>query len=303
MAKRPATPARPLRKRIADHATNAVLRAVIALMRALPYETRVRAFGRFTSTVIAPVAGWRRRIRDNLALVWPDLPDAEVARLVRNVPDMIGRSVIEFYSGDDVRARLDDVEIGGPGLPALEEGMAAGRPMILVSGHIGNYAVFRALMARRYGEMGGLYRPMANAPFNRHYVAAMEDNARPLFPRTRRGLSDMVRFLRDGHAIALLHDQHFDDGAPLQFFGVTALTTLSPAEMALKYDAPLIPVYTIRQPDGLRFRITVEAPVPPSDPETMMQTLNDSLEAQVRAHPDQWLWTHRRWRAVQEGTV
>ncbi|MGR3586573.1 MAG: LpxL/LpxP family acyltransferase, partial [Pseudooceanicola nanhaiensis] len=42
--------------------------------------------------------------------------------------------------------------------------------------------------------------------------------------------------------------------------------------------------------------------IPPGEPAEMMQALNDSLEARVRAHPDQWLWIHRRWRAVQDGT-
>ncbi|MGR3321752.1 MAG: lysophospholipid acyltransferase family protein [Pseudooceanicola sp.] len=289
---------RKLSKRIGDHAITAVLLGVLGLMRALPYATRVRVFGWFAAHVVAPLAGWPRRIRRNLDLAWPELGPEEVARLVREVPDRIGRTVVEFWFGEDLRKRLSGLDLEGPGVAELEAGMKAGRPMVLVSGHIGNYMVFRALMAERYGGLGGLYRPLSNAPFNRHYVAAMESTAKPLFPRSRRGLAEMVKYLRDGHAVAILHDQHMDDGAPLTFFGKVAKTALSPAEMALKYDALLIPVYTIRQPDGLSFRITVEAPVPRGAAEEMMQQVNDSLEVQVRAHPEQWLWTHRRWRAA-----
>jgi KDO2-lipid IV(A) lauroyltransferase len=64
----------------------------------------------------------------------------------------------------------------------------------------------------------------------------------------------------------------------------------------------LFPVYGIRQPDGLSYVIEVEAQVPASDAVTMTQALNDSLEAQVRAHPEQWLWTHRRWKDRSKAT-
>ena len=57
----------------------------------------------------------------------------------------------------------------------------------------------------------------------------------------------------------------------------------------------ILPTYGIRRPDG-GFDLRVEAPIPHSTPEAMTQALNDSLEAQVRAHMDQWLWTHRRWK-------
>jgi Kdo2-lipid IVA lauroyltransferase/acyltransferase len=106
--------------------------------------------------------------------------------------------------------------------------------------------------------------------------------------------------------LGLLIDQHMHHGAPLTFFGVAAQTALSAAELALKYDALLVPTYAIRLPDGLNFRIVVEAPIPHSTPEAMTQALNDSLEAIVRDHLDQWFWIHRRWKAAkthQEGRI
>jgi KDO2-lipid IV(A) lauroyltransferase len=78
--------------------------------------------------------------------------------------------------------------------------------------------------------------------------------------------------------------------------GRKARTSLSAAERALKYNCLLVPVYGIRQPDGISFELLIEPPIPHSTPEIMTQALNDSLEAQVRAHMDQWFWVHRRWR-------
>ena len=86
----------------------------------------------------------------------------------------------------------------------------------------------------------------------------------------------------------MLIDQHFHSGAPLDFLGHRALTALSAAEMALKYNSLLVPVYGIRQPDGLHFELIVEEPIAHTDAKTMTQTLNHSLAAQVRLHPEQW---------------
>ena len=68
------------------------------------------------------------------------------------------------------------------------------------------------------------------------------------------------------------------------------------AELALKYNAALIPVYGLRDPDGFGFRIIALEEIPHSDPVTMTQAVNDGLEALVRNNMDQWFWVHRRWK-------
>ncbi len=73
--------------------------------------------------------------------------------------------------------------------------------------------------------------------------------------------------------------------------------------MALKYDALLVPFYGIRNADGFGFSVVVEAPIPPSDPLTMTQAANDSLERRITENPDQWFWIHRRWKKKGTGPV
>jgi Kdo2-lipid IVA lauroyltransferase/acyltransferase len=273
-------------------------RALIWGLLRLPYPLRVRLCGWVMAHVIAPVAGYRARVRDNLALVMPSLPATEIARLQRAVPDNVGRTLIEIYSGAEFSARVAATPPEGAGLAALDEAHRAGRPVILVTGHFGNYDASRAALIARGFRVGALYRPMKNRFFNAHYVAAISRIGTPLFPRGRAGLSVMVRHLKSGGMLGLVIDQHMQHGAPLTFFGVGAQTALSAAELALKYDALLVPTYAIRLPDGLNFKIVVEAPIAVDTPEKMTQALNDSLETLVRAHLDQWLWIHQRWRTV-----
>ncbi len=282
-----------------DWLGNGAFRAVMALALALPYRWRVPLTGWAVAYLVAPLAGYRDRVRDNLAQIRPDLPRAEVERLARAVPDNVGRTIAEIYSGEEFIDRVRSIPLEGPGAPALQAAQAAGRPVILATGHFGNYDVARAALIARGYRVGGLYKPMANPLFDAHYVQAISRIGTPLFPRGPKGLAEMVRFLKSGGMLGIVVDQHMGHGAPLTFFGVRAQTATSAAELALRYDAALIPIYGIRQPNGLDFRIHVEAPIPPGAPETMTQALNDSLESLVRAHMDQWFWIHRRWKAAR----
>ncbi|MDR5654518.1 lysophospholipid acyltransferase family protein [Ruixingdingia sedimenti] len=288
----PETPEHTLTHRVQDR----ILRALIGGLLYLPYRWRVPLCGWVMARVVAPLAGYRRRIRENLRLILPDLPAAERRRLERAVPDNMGRTIIEIYSGPEFAARAAATTPRGEGMAALEAARAAGRPVILVTGHFGNYDASRAALIARGYRVGGLYMPMKNPYFNAHYETAIGRIGTPLFPRGRQGLAAMVRFLREGGMLGMVVDQRMSHGARLTFFGHAALTALSAAEMALKYDALLVPTYAIRKPNGLDFDIVVEAPIPAGTPEAMTQALNDSLEALVRRHPDQWFWVHRRWK-------
>ncbi|RNF33118.1 lysophospholipid acyltransferase family protein [Paracoccus methylarcula] len=282
---------------LSDRLANAAFLAVMGLARLLPYERRIPAMGWLFAHLLAPIAGWRRRIRDNLALARPDLPRDEVEALVRAVPANAGRSVAEIYSGEEFTRRIREADpLDGPGLPALEAAFEAGRPVIIACAHFGNYDAMRTALAGRGWPVGALYRPMNNEAFNRHYIPAITAIAEPLFPRGRAGLAAMLRFLKGGGWLALGFDQHDRHAPELQFFDLPSRTVLTPAELAIRYDALILPVHGIRQPDGLSFRVHVGEPVEHGEPAAMMQALNDDLEALVRRHMEQWFWVHRRWK-------
>ena len=279
-----------------DWSTDRLLRAVIGFMRLLPYERRVPAMGWFTRRVIAPLAGYNRRSALNLSYIFPDMDRAERAGIVAAVADNAGRTFIENYSPDEFLARNAKAEIAGPGLAALEEAQGKGQPVILVTGHFGNYEAPRAALVSRGYDVGGLYRPASNKFFNDHYAGTFTAYGGPIFAQGHRGTAGFVRHLKAGGILVLLFDQHVKSGKRLQFLGRPALTALSASELALRYGAQLIPFYGTRRPDGLTFVIELETPVPHSDPVTMTKAINASLEARILANPGQWFWIHRRWK-------
>ncbi|MDT8328553.1 MAG: lysophospholipid acyltransferase family protein [Roseovarius sp.] len=289
------TPA-PRLARLKDTAFGMVSHAPIALSKLLPYRWRIPFIGWLTARVIAPLAGYDRRVHDNLAHVLPDLPDAEVRRLMRAVPDNAGRNMAELYSPRDFRARAQSFLLHGPGLDAVHTARATGRPVIFVTGHFGSFNAVRIALIRQGFKLGVFYRPMSNKWFNTRYTAAMAALSLPMFKQGRAGMMQMLRHLDAGGAIAILTDVSAHDGVPLEFFGKPALSPLSAAKLALKFNALLVPTWGIRCQNGLDFEILVEEPVAPSDPATMTQEVNDRLETQVRARMDQWFWIHRRWK-------
>ncbi|WP_340238408.1 lysophospholipid acyltransferase family protein [Sulfitobacter pontiacus] len=283
-------------RRAGHYLTNAFIVGLIRLALVLPYKARIAFVGWVVQHVIGPVAGYRARALDNLAMIWPQMPQERRAEIASRCLNNVGRSFIENYSARDFPKRMAKNTPTGAGVAALEKAAEQGKPVILVTGHYGNYEAMRACLVARGYDIGGLYRNMKNPYFNAHYVQTMEAFGGPVFPQGRRGTAGFVRHLKEGGQLVLLFDQHVFGAPALDFLGQPANTALSAAELALRYDALLIPFYGIRQADGVSFDTVLEAPVPHSDAATMTQALNDSLTARVKADPEQWFWVHRRWR-------
>jgi KDO2-lipid IV(A) lauroyltransferase len=279
-----------------DYLQNIALRSAIFVLLLVPYRWRIPLMGAIVQHIIAPIAGYGLRVKNNLAKIMPDLPADEVRRLQGRVVNNAGRTLMEVYSGGEFKARVANTPITGAGLQAILQARARGQGVLLVSGHFGNYDVPRAVLSAQGHAVGALYYPFHNRYFDAHYRRTITAIGAPIFPRGHRGLGEMVRHLRKGGLVGLLNDQHMGHGAKLRFFGHPARTALSSAELALRYNCLLVPVYGIRQADGISFVLHIEAPIDHSTPEEMTQSLNDSLERQVRAHMDQWFWVHRRWK-------
>ena len=283
-------------RRAGHYLTNAFIVGLIRLALVLPYTARIAFVGWVVQHVIGPVAGYRARALENLAMIWPQMPQERRAEIASKCLNNVGRSFIENYSARDFPKRMAKNTPTGAGVAALEKAAEQGKPVILVTGHYGNYEAMRACLVARGYDIGGLYRNMKNPYFNAHYVQTMEAFGGPVFPQGRRGTAGFVRHLKEGGQLVLLFDQHVFGAPALDFLGQPANTALSAAELALRYDALLIPFYGIRQADGVSFDTVLEAPVPHSDAVAMTQALNDSLTARVNADPEQWFWVHRRWR-------
>lgn len=288
----PATPLADRPPRFKDRVTLAGLK----LLSALPYLWRVRLAGWVGRWVLAHTSSIRPRIRAAVRHLFPDLPEAEIARISAKVPENMARTAVEIISGADFYAHAAPSPITGPGWEALQDAQRTGRPAILLTAHFGNAAAVGAALKGRGFSVATYFKPMPDPALNRFYTAAVEAVTSPLFPTGREGVAGMIRHLRGGGMLSISFDLDRPHGVMLDFLGKPTRTVLSMAEMALKYDALLVPVYGIRRADGLNFDVFIDTPIPPGKPEEMTQAINDSLGRMVTRHKDQWLWWHHRWK-------
>ena len=250
--------------------------------------------------MVGPLAGYRQRAMENLAHVWPDMPEAERRRIAEAACDNAGRTMIENYDVAGLLDRMKDAKVSGAGLPEIERARAEGRPVLFVTGHYGNFEAPRAALVARGWRIGGLYRPMANPFFNAHYAANMHSLSDPVFEQGRRGTMGLLRHIREGGMGVLLFDVYSSDGTPIDFLGQPAPTLSSTAEIAVKTGALFVPFFGVRQPDGVSFEAVFEAPIPHGDPVEMMREATRRLEARIAEDPGQWFWLHRRWKPKRQ---
>ncbi len=271
------------------------LRALLSLVAPFPLPRRRRIVAWVTERIVRLLPPLRRRILDNLAHVWPDLPEAERGAIVAGVGRNVGRSLTGIWFNADFAREVEGLAPEGPGWDALLEARAQGRGAIVVSGHFGQWEALRHVLKAHGMEAGAIYRPNNNPWYEPIFRAGIDLGGQPIIPRGRPGYREMIRHLRTGGRMALLPDQRAGDGTPLPFLGRDARTSLAAAELALRYGIPLIPAFAPLEKGGLR--VVFEAPIPPTDPETMMRAFNDRLSSWVTRHPTQWHWLHQRWGA------
>jgi Kdo2-lipid IVA lauroyltransferase/acyltransferase len=271
------------------------------LMALLPWRTRLGLAGALGRLAVTRIGRLRRRVQANLHHVMPELGAAERDRILRDVGDGFGRTVTEMLFARAFAARRPWRGPDGPGAEALVAAVRGGKSLILISGHIGQWEAGRAWVKSQGRQCAGVYRPVRNRWLDALYRRNIGFTGAPVFPKGRGSVRAIARHIADGGVLALLVDQHERRGQTLDFLGRPAPTTLIAAEFALRYGVPVFPAFAIRAPDGVTIDMHIEAPLPHTTPREMMQSFNDLLAAQVRAHPGQYYWLHRRWAKDMPG--
>jgi KDO2-lipid IV(A) lauroyltransferase len=279
----------------ADAAVGHGVRALLAGMSLLPWQARLDVAGRLGRLALAASPKLRRRIHANLAHVMPDLDAAARRQLVRAVGDCFGRTALELFQSEAFERAANWSPPEGPGREAVEAALAQRRGLLVVSGHFGGWEAIRHWFRLAGAPCATVYRRLDNPRLDALYRASVERTGGPALPRGRGVARRLLRHLAEGGVVALLVDQYQASAPRLDFLGRPAPTTVIPAALALRSGAALVPAFAPRSRDGRRIAIHFAPPVPPSTPEAMMQTVNDALAAQVRAHPGQYYWLHRRW--------
>lgn len=268
------------------------------VLRWRAFDLRSRGLGTTLGLIVRwfPVA--RRRFGREAKRVFPDMKRSDRLKLGQSMGRHMGRTLFEIYHLAEFQTYQHKFRISGPGLMALKEASAAGKGAIIVSGHFGQWEAIRAALRMHGLESGAVYRPNKNRHYERRLLAGIEAGGKPILATGPVGTRALVRHIRSGGIISILLDEKSAAGTRLPFLGLDALTALSAAQLALKYDLPMIPAYGTRVDDENAFNVEFEEPIAHSDSITMTRTFNDSLSARIKANPEQWYWMLKRWDDV-----
>ena len=153
-------------------------------------------------------------------------------------------------------------------------------------------------ITKRKIKLATIYRPLNNLflnPFMEHvrrkYVCKQQ------IQKGLKGVKEIIQYINQKNSIALMVDQRVSEGERINFFGQPALTTTLPAQLALKYNMVIVPVF-IERIDN-KFKIKFQEEIDASNfqnKEKLTIKINEVLENMIISNPNQWIWTHDRWK-------
>ena len=246
----------------------------------------------------------RRRIAyENLKKAMGDtLTEQEIQAIIKRVFKNIGRTLVEF-------ARFGKIKLEGTrkitfldGSEHLQKVHDEGKGGIIVTAHFGNWELLGSWIAASGYPMDFLVGSQHNQKVDNLLNDFRREMGVGIIP-LKTSIRGVFKCLRANHFTGLVSDQHaHSGGVTVKFFGRKAATPKGPAAFALKAKCPLIPLL-IRRERYDRHVVMAGTPIYPphsgddeKDIETMTMAYTKFFEDGIRRYPDQWMWTHRRWK-------
>ena len=285
------------------------LRAVIGALRIAGWNA-ASSFGAWLGALgYSPLKIRRRVVERQIAAAFPGLSQKEVFALARGSYEHLGRTSIEAallpaIGQEGVLGLFDGVE----NWSAVEKAMTAGKGLIFVTGHLGNWELAGAYVASRGVPLDVVARHMENPLFDR-YLTSTRERIGMSVVHDSDAVRRTPRSIRAGRGVAFLSDQGVLGLAStfVPFFGMPAKTPRGPAVFALRLGVPVVFGCALRQPNG-RYRMHFEAVTVQDtgdrerDVDAIVAEYTKTLERWVRRAPEQYFWHHRRWRRQPPGT-
>ena len=181
----------------------------------------------------------------------------------------------------------------------LERIRASNKPVIFISGHFNNFELMAMHLEKSGINLAAIYRPLNNLFLNpimekirKKYICKKQ------IKKGITGTKELLKEFKKGTSIAIMIDQRVSEGIESDLFGKKALTTTIPAQFIKKFDVAVVPIYIERLIDD-KFKLKIFENVKFSEDDSVDKItlkLNKILEKMIMTNPDQWIWTHSRWK-------
>ena len=268
----------------------------IKIMGLFRYKPRIKIGSAVIAFAIRYIPKFRKRVFKNLGLIFPDLSEKEKTTFLKEFSKNLGTTFTEFLFNNDFHNE-QKIDLKDPRtLDPISTAVKNNQPVIIVSGHFGPWEAVRAILRKHGLEAGAVYRKSKNIFYQPYHHKTISAGGTPIFQTGRKGTGEMIRYLKTGGIICLMIDQSVSDGHYLDFLGKPAKTSLAVANLAIKYNALLIPAYATRKKEKSSIQVELETPIPITKPTDMTKKVLNSLSKRILANPTQWYWVHNRWK-------
>ena len=249
--------------------------------------------------IIGPFFRSEEIINSNIKRAFPNIEKSEMKKIKNFMWNNYGRIFAEYMFIKNFRSGKLSSEIYIEGKDILSEIINSKKQVIFISGHLSNFELMAMSLEKTGINLSAIYRPLNNIFLNKimerirkKYICKYQ------IKKGIGGLKNLIKLKKKNFSTALMIDQRVSEGILSNFFGEKAFTTTIPAQLIKKFNIPVVPVYIERTKD-IKFKIIIDKPIYFSKDDTIQEItdeLNKILEAMIIKKPEQWIWSHNRWK-------
>ena len=249
--------------------------------------------------IIGPFFRSKKVIYNNIKRALPDIDQNNLKNIENSMWNNYGRIFAEYIFLKDFRygKLASNVQIEGQEI--LNDIKENNKQVIFISGHLSNFELMAMFIEKSGIKLSAIYRPLNNI-----FLNEIIENIRKKYicknqiKKGLAGLKKLIKLKKKNYSTALMIDQRVSEGILSPLFNEKALTTTIPAQLAKKFDIPIVPIY-IERIKGLKFKIIINKPLSFSkdtSQEEITDNLNQVLEKFILSKPENWIWSHNRWK-------
>ena len=256
-------------------------------------------FGAIIGKKIGPLFRSNTKIQSNLSNSNIGISLLDRKSIIENMWSNYGRILSEYvylkkFRNNDLKQFIE-VE----GLNYLNEIKNNNEQVVFISGHFNNFELMAMEIEKAGINLCAIYRPLNN-PFLNIIMEKIRKNyiCKNQIKKGKSGTRDLLNLFKENFSVALMIDQRVSEGEDIKFFNRSAKTTTIPAQLANKYGCSIVPVY-VERINKFHFKLYFNKPIKFKDKFSVKQIsleLNKILEKMILKNPDQWIWSHNRWK-------
>jgi len=258
--------------------------------------------GSSLAKIFGPLLRSKRIIEKNLKICFKNIDQKKIKRISLGMWDNIGRTFSEYVFLNNFQKNHNHL-IKLNGTKYLNEIKNSNKPVVFVSGHFANFELLGTKL-NQYGiKFCAIYRPLNNIFLNPIMEYLRLKFVCPIMiKKGRSNIRELLNKIKSGYSVIIIADQRTSEGKKIKFFNCPALTTTIPAQISLKYNCKIVPLRMERLSYN-NFEMTVYKPFEynksnnyEKDTYNLTLGINKQLEKMILKKPEQWLWSHNRWK-------